>query len=127
MLTLKAIKQKAQDNVERGAELLDEKEPGWWKEIEEERLKMRNCDKCVLGRVYGDYYKGKAKLGMAGSIEEPRIYGFDMDVTMEAPGKLVWQALDELWLQEIERRKKPAGDSLPQGELTIEPTKRKAD
>lgn len=37
--------------VANGAQLLDEKLPGWWKEITLEQLKLSDCGNCVCGQL----------------------------------------------------------------------------
>ena len=50
--------------VERGALFLDEKRPGWWKEIDVDRLNMGNPVSCVLGQLCGSYGDGLYQLGI---------------------------------------------------------------
>jgi hypothetical protein len=44
--------------VERGARLLDQVEPGWYRRIAADRLAMESCDRCVLGQLHGDFLEG---------------------------------------------------------------------
>ncbi len=44
--------------VARGVEFLDKVYPGWDSKIALGRLAMETCDKCILGQLYGDYYRG---------------------------------------------------------------------
>ncbi len=44
--------------VKKGADLLDEKAPGWDGKLCISTLKMSHCDRCVLGQVYGNYVDG---------------------------------------------------------------------
>ncbi len=41
--------------VERGVKLLDERRPGWWKEIDLHTFRMHECAACVCGQLYGDW------------------------------------------------------------------------
>jgi hypothetical protein len=52
-----------QARVKRGAALLDEKRPGWAKEIALDRLAMRSCTQCILGQLWGSYFGGYEQLG----------------------------------------------------------------
>lgn len=45
--------EQAQVLVTRGAKLLDERVPGWWRRIRLETLKMSDCSLCVLGQLFG--------------------------------------------------------------------------
>jgi hypothetical protein len=47
-----------EDRVRRGAALLDEVQPGWWREIDTARLAMVTCDRCILGQLYGEFGTG---------------------------------------------------------------------
>lgn len=44
--------------VARGVKLLDKRMPGWDERINLHRLDMGNGTHCVLGQLYGDYYRG---------------------------------------------------------------------
>lgn len=43
----------ATEAVARGAALLDEKVPGWWRVIDLDALDMGNCTQCMLGQLFG--------------------------------------------------------------------------
>ena len=65
-----------QDKVRRGFALLDAKgPPNWRTKINLHKLDMRNRCLCILGQLYGDYFKGKEALGIADAAE----YGFITD------------------------------------------------
>lgn len=40
--------------VKRGAELLDENRPGWWKQIDLDELQLIQANQCVLGQVFDE-------------------------------------------------------------------------
>lgn len=42
---------KLKERVERGARLLDEHFPGWWKRINLDTLRMNRCTQCVVGQL----------------------------------------------------------------------------
>ena len=44
--------------VERGAEWLDQVQPGWIDKIALQRLRLSDCMSCVLGQVFGTFQKG---------------------------------------------------------------------
>ncbi len=52
-------------SVKQGAELLDRINPGWFLAINTEELDLGDCDKCVLGQLYGEYTDGKVALGFS--------------------------------------------------------------
>lgn len=50
--------------VARGAALLDEKFPDWYKRIDLDALAMDNCCRCVLGQLFGLYSEGAERIGL---------------------------------------------------------------
>lgn len=60
--------------VARGVALLDERLPGWVDRVNTIKLDIQNCERCVLGQVFGDYFAGSRELGIWENEEE---YGFD--------------------------------------------------
>jgi len=63
------------ERVTRGAELLDAREPTWFKTINTDRLVMSGCFHCVLGQLLGAYEP--SKLGL--SPRDAEQHGFVMD------------------------------------------------
>ena len=78
-------------NARRGAELLDERLPGWRKRIRPDELDMADECNCVLGQVLGGYSGGKKLLGL--SEREVELYGFWRH------GRQTWDALTAGWRQ----------------------------
>jgi hypothetical protein len=66
------------ERVERGAALLDEKRPGWWREIDLGRLNLRSGCDCVIGQIGGTltYSDTVCSLGADRTAEEVR-FGFE--------------------------------------------------
>ena len=67
--------------VARGAALLDEKRPGWWRDIDLARLDLRYGCTCIVGQVEHledeeDYTDALAALGLEHEWTEGD-YGFD--------------------------------------------------
>jgi hypothetical protein len=88
------------DRVKRGAALLDEKRPGWAREIALDRLAMNSCFNCVLGQVYGSYFAGLDALQVAVGYGSEG--GFDRDP--DEPYRQTHAALADLWRDEIRAR-----------------------
>lgn len=64
-------------NAPAGAALLDEKRPGYADEIDLETFKIDNSRSCVLGQLYGDYWRGKEELFRGvNDIQQAHSYGF---------------------------------------------------
>jgi hypothetical protein len=87
--------------VARGAALLDEKSPGWFKRIYLNILKMSSCFNCVLGQACGEFgpeaFDG---LGIKYPEDAAR-YGFDFD---SGEGSKEYEPLREAWAREVKRR-----------------------
>lgn len=91
--------------VRNGAEVLDEKKPGWHKEVAVDELEILCSNYCILGQVYGHYVDGLDALGI--DMDESWMYGFYGPHGGGPPG--YYDELEELWVKEItERRIKDA-------------------
>ena len=64
--------------IQKGIALLDQKNPGWYKDIDLETLDIERCEGCVLGQIYG-FITGSRILGIRG--EERAEHGFDIEYT----------------------------------------------
>jgi hypothetical protein len=78
--------------VERGAALLDEKRPGWWREIDLEALSIESRCGCVLGQIGHAVYNvnPKSAFNYADGLHVVGIeahaacgYGFDQETDPE--------------------------------------------
>lgn len=49
--------------VRRGAKWLDEAEPGWARRVRVAELDMIECDRCVLGQLYGNFWSRLRETG----------------------------------------------------------------
>ncbi len=91
------------ERVERGAAFLDEHEPMWWKRVDEKRLRLEECEDCVLGQIYGDYVDGLLELSQRSwRCDWAEVHGFDLGPANPTSG---WRDLDALWLEVIAQRK----------------------
>jgi hypothetical protein len=92
--------------VEKGATLLDAKEPGWAPRIDLDRLDLsRACD-CIIGQTYGnppgEYETSLRKLGIGGMDKDTRrsrdiLYGFELapierHLNMKNEHRALWEA-----------------------------------
>lgn len=87
--------------VARGAALLDEKRPGWEKEINLNRLLMYEPCLCILGQLYGMYYQGRDRLGIA--MHGGGAFGFYVD--FDSPPGLTYNLLTITWANLIIERR----------------------
>ena len=76
-------------NVRRGAEMLDERLPGWRDRVNPGRLKLDSECGCVLGQVLGGYSEGVKLLGL--NDRDAERYGF------WTRGRQSWDRLTEGW------------------------------
>lgn len=116
------------ERVRRGAEYLDERDPGWHRRIDPSTLDLGSGDRCVLGQLHGEFRLGLGRSGMISLSSAPRAslspvaYGFTcVDGVPEE-----WQARDydlltQAWRDEI--RARWAADSLGDGGPVLEGSK----
>lgn len=86
----------------RGANLLDQRYPfdDWRGLIDRDRLAMGSTARCILGQLYGHYYRGLRALDPASSITGS-FFGFDSYYGD-------YDSLNEAWLAELDRKPVPA-------------------
>ena len=85
--------------AKKGAQLLDQEEPGWWGRIDVDALDMGSAFHDVLGQLYGDYGRGLKALGFLGSPKAEE-YGFaSVDPADHEP-------LADGWCQEVLKRRR---------------------
>lgn len=80
--------------VKRGAALLDEANPEWFRSISVADLHIQSDISCILAQLYGDYLTGLHALG----IDHGSPYGFVV-------GHAYTEHAEDLWRQAIVRRK----------------------
>lgn len=78
--------------VNRGVTLLDKHRPGWYKDINLDKLVIASSCECVLGQLYGDFTVGCGRLAIGDDGEK---FGF---FTREP---ITFTALDDLWKKKI--------------------------
>lgn len=114
------IRKEAEEAVARGARLLDERRPRWFRQIEPATLNLSQSCNCVLGQIYGDYSAGLSKFERWVGIYWNRAgrYGFTMSnstafgpwvwgvngESAEAKRTAYWRLLDRLWKAEVKKR-----------------------
>lgn len=103
------------ERVERGAALLDEKRPGWWRDIDLERLNIWSTCDCTAGQQPGGYAATMNLLGIGHSAEsaahgfEP--YAPDPDLPIAEFGRAIaeeCEALTAAWRDLITSRRAAA-------------------
>jgi hypothetical protein len=91
------------ERVERGAALLDEKRPGWWREIDLDALDIRSGCDCIAGQL-GGYSETILELlpDEEGDEEGEIAHGFDAEASPE------FAPLTEAWRDLIQQRRESA-------------------
>jgi hypothetical protein len=91
------------ERVEAGAALLDERWQNWHNAIDLDTLNMGSERDCILGQLFGTYWKGKEVLNIMTGAD----YGFDAvyDGYEEFP------VLTEAWRGAVARRVRADGEA----------------
>lgn len=92
----------AREAVMRGAALLDERRPGWHREIDSRRLYVSNCQYCVLGQLYGQYIHGLNALGI--TPWQSADYGFHSSRGNSSSHGFSYGELDSAWRAQVRIR-----------------------
>lgn len=87
--------------VADGVALLDEHNEGWWANIDLSRLDLDSPTNCILGQLYGTYYRGREALDIGEG--EGDLYGLDC----YQPGQ--FKTLTFMWTEVIKARRETAG------------------
>ncbi len=82
-------------SVLRGAELLDERLPGWPHHVDADKLDLGNSCNCPLGQIFGDYDDAVDILG----LEKPERFGFHL-----AAGRQTFDKLTDAWRRVVLQR-----------------------
>jgi hypothetical protein len=91
-------------DVARGARLLDQKRPDWYRDINIDTLDMGVCYDCILGQLYRDY--GNGVHAVLAITDEPANYGFSIHREYGEPpaSEKEWKLLADVWIKEIQNR-----------------------
>ena len=85
--------------VDAGVALLDERLPGWHKEIDADNLNLSDCNECVLGQLFGNYVKGLGVLGL--------YYGDSLKFGFRSGPPSQWWDLSQTWREIVRGRQEP--------------------
>jgi hypothetical protein len=120
------------ENVARGAAILDELRPGWYQDIDLEKLDLISSWHCVLGQLYGHFgeglqatmtYRYRDGWGVFGSASA---FGFMPADGYQESRPILYELLKAEWTKVIiERRTNTIPDTLPQDVLTAVPCTQK--
>ena len=91
------------ERVERGAALLDEKEPGWAARIDVGKFDIGSGCRCALGQLYGRFHDGLYEVFPSGEYQA-RSYGFMWEEGDEDGEPSEIAALNDEWRRVIAER-----------------------
>lgn len=80
--------------VARGAALLDQRLPGWYGAVEVDRLNIADPQACILGQVYGSYYRGLHRLFGPDGVDDATdslMHGFNGTLGQMSHLNRAWQ------------------------------------
>jgi hypothetical protein len=86
-----------QTSAPAGADLLDNRYPGWRTRVNRDLFHISNFYRCVLAQIYGEYVHGLKELGIYEN-REAFAYGFSLPVS---PSSSEWGLLQEEWVRLI--------------------------
>ena len=95
--------------AERGAKLLDEQRPDWWRRDFDD-LDMGSCTECILGTLGGNYLIERERLFAFGDLGdewyEAARHGFSLYIgEPNHSDSSLWRDLGECWKAEIAKRR----------------------
>lgn len=106
------------ERVAAGATWLDQNKPGWIERIRLNALSLNECEECVLGHVFGDYWRAPLADSNPNesmqATDEHNLRAAAMGFTIEASeynkflnrgGDDPWSALQAEWYRLIEERR----------------------
>lgn len=101
----------ARTRVERGADYLDEVDPGWHRRVDPDTLELSSGSSCILGQLHGDFRMGLSRSQIINLSSAPRTslspvsYGFqcvnDVD---EADEDRDYAYLNQAWQEAVQKR-----------------------
>ena len=87
--------------VENGAAVLDREVPGWIFLINLDTLDLEDCNRCVLGQVFGGFWTGMATLfDDAASPEVAVTCGFEIEGVSDED----YTELTDAWISFVDQR-----------------------
>lgn len=108
----------ARERVARGADYLDEVDPGWHHRVDPSSLELADGQFCVLGQLHGDFRLGLGRTHLINLSSAPRAslspvtYGFQCVQNVPPRWRdLDYEFLTRAWRAAVrDRRPEPSGD-----------------
>lgn len=116
----------AREQIARGVALLDQTDPGWMDRIDVLSLALSDCNRCVLGQLHGEFFRGAAKqFGHAFYQAVTRNLAFDHGFVLDCRFMpieqitLSYEILTDAWREAILARRAPVIIETPAEELEL--------
>lgn len=111
--------EKVRERVQRGAEYLDEMDPGWHQRVNADTLELEDGRHCVLGQLHGEFRLGLGRSHVITLSSAPRAslspvaYGFKcVEGVSEEWQARDYELLTEAWRREVRSRQEAGGAPL---------------
>ncbi len=102
----------ARARAARGADLLDDRDPGWAARVDPDTLRLGDGAACVLGQLWGEYRRGLGRARVLDLSSAPSRFVSPVDLGFQAVGDLGEAAEDldyalltRAWRAEVVRRR----------------------
>lgn len=92
-----------QSQVQKGARLLDDRYPRWYKKINRRFFNVSSTLTCMMGQLYGEFFHGLERLGISPAMASK--YGFATTNSNAA-----YLRLNSLWIEEMDARVRAADE-----------------
>jgi len=115
----------ARTRVQRGADYLDEFDPGWHRRVDPQTLQLSSGSSCILGQLHGDFRMGLSRSHLINLSSAPRAslspvsYGFQcVSGVSDAAQDHDYEYLNQAWREAVQRRQADdaLSDEQPSGE-----------
>lgn len=102
----------AQTRVGRGADYLDEVDPGWHRRVDPDTLELSSGSSCILGQLHGDFRMGLSRSQLINLSSAPRAslspvsYGFQcVSGVDDAAQDRDYAYLNQAWQAAVRQRR----------------------
>jgi hypothetical protein len=111
----------ARSRVQRGADYLDEFDPGWHRRVDPHTLELSSGSSCILGQLHGDFRMGLSRSHLINLSSAPRAslspvsYGFQcVNGVSDEAQEQDYRYLNRAWREAVQQRQ--ANDTVADGE-----------
>lgn len=101
----------ARARVQRGADYLDEFDPGWYRRVDPQTLELSSGASCILGQLHGDFRMGLSRSHLINLSSAPRAslspvsYGFQcVSGVSDDAQEQDYEHLNQAWREAVQQR-----------------------